>query len=267
MVLELLLLSLVFSALLFTAAYCVARHWDNYGIVDFIWAYCFTAVAVLAASFGEGWGWRRALVATLVCGWSLRLGTHLARRVLSHHPQEDTRYRELRTRWSAHFGRSMFLFFQGQALSVVFLALPLFLAAANPHTGLRPVEWVGLVLWLVAWSGESLADAQLAAFKRNPANRGGVCQHGLWRYSRHPNYFFEWLNWVALALVAVGSPWGWLGLLSPVVILHLLLNVTGIPLTEEQSLKARGAAYRRYQETTSAFFPWFPRSSPSLHHD
>ena len=116
-----------------------------------------------------------------------------------------------------------------------------------------------MALWFVAVAGEALADAQLAAFKRNPANRGGVCAVGLWRYSRHPNYFFECLIWVSYALFAFGSPGGWLALIGPAAILYLLLRVTGIPLTEEQSLRSRGEAYRRYQETTSAFLPWFPK--------
>jgi steroid 5-alpha reductase family enzyme len=114
---------------------------------------------------------------------------------------------------------------------------------------------------LVAIAGESLADAQLAAFKRRAA-KGQVCDAGLWRYSRHPNYFFEWLVWVAYFLFALGSPHGWLAFVGPASILFLLLRVTGIPLTEEQSLRSKGDAYRRYQRTTSAFVPWFPKKSP-----
>jgi steroid 5-alpha reductase family enzyme len=112
---------------------------------------------------------------------------------------------------------------------------------------------------LAAITGEALADAQLAAFKRDAANRGRVCEAGLWRYSRHPNYFFEWLIWVAYFVFAVGSPWGWVALIGPASILYLLLRVTGIPMTEEQSLRSRGDAYRRYQRTTSAFIPWLPK--------
>ena len=132
-------------------------------------------------------------------------------------------------------------------------------ACLNPAPALRPLECAGAVLWLVAISGEALADAQLAAFKRNPAHRGQVCDRGLWRVSRHPNYFFEWLIWVAFFVLALASPWGWIAVICPASILYLLLRVTGIPMTEEQSLRSKGDAYRRYQQTTSAFFPWFPR--------
>ena len=119
------------------------------------------------------------------------------------------------------------------------------------------------IAWSYALGGAALfyalADAQLAAFKRDPAHRGRVCTAGLWGYSRHPNYFCEWLVWVAYFVFACGSPWGWTSVACPLCILGLLLGVTGIPMTEEQSLRSKGGAYRRYQRTTSAFVPWFPR--------
>ena len=98
-------------------------------------------------------------------------------------------------------------------------------------------------------------------FRADPANRGRFISTGVWEWSRHPNYFFEWLVWVGYAVFALGSPWGWLGLIAPALMLHFLLNVTGIPMTEELSLKSKGDAYREYQRTTSAFVPWFPKSS------
>ena len=118
---------------------------------------------------------------------------------------------------------------------------------------------MAVILWVVAWLGEAVADAQLAKFKADPASKGRTCRVGLWRYSRHPNYFFEWLTWVAFAWFATSSPNGWIGWISPALILYFLLRVTGIPATEEQALRSRGENYRRYQETTSAFLPWFPK--------
>jgi steroid 5-alpha reductase family enzyme len=109
---------------------------------------------------------------------------------------------------------------------------------------------------LVAVAGEAIADAQLASFKRNPGDEGRVCDTGLWRYSRHPNYFFEWLVWVAYFVFALASPWGWIAAIGPASILFLLLRITGIPLTEQQAVRSKGDAYRRYQQTTSAFVPW-----------
>lgn len=252
----LVLIATVALSAVFSGVYLLARAVDNYGTVDVAWAYAFTALGAFYAVWGAGWNVRRALVGTMVCLWSLRLGSHLLRRVAGHHPEEDGRYQQLRREWQGRFAARMFGFFQVQALSVVYLGIPFLLAAQNPVRHLHPLEIGGLLLWLVAVSGEGLADTQLNAFKRNAANAGRVCDVGLWRYSRHPNYFFEWLVWVAYFLFALASPGGWLAILSPLSILWLLLRVTGIPMTEEQSIRSKGDAYRRYQQTTSAFVPW-----------
>ncbi len=256
------LLALVALCAGFALVYRLARRMDNYGIVDIAWSYAFAPLAIFYALAGSGWGPRRALIATLATVWSLRLGTHLYRRVMSHHPVEDTRYQELRRSWSANFASKMAWFFQSQAASVVVLGIPFFLIVRNPAPALHPLEIAAAVLWLLALLGEALADAQLAAFKRDPANRGRVCAVGLWRFSRHPNYFFEWLIWVAYFVFALASPWGCLAIIAPGTILYLLLRVTGIPLTEQQSLRSKGDAYRRYRATTSAFVPWFPKKAP-----
>jgi len=258
----LLLSALAGSSVLFVVCYLLARRINNYGIVDICWSYAFSALAVFYAWYGQGWSVRKALIAAMAIMWSLRLGTHLYRRVMGHHPVEDGRYAQLRRDWAANFNPKMFLFFQFQAASVVLLGAAFFVICLNPTAGLHWSEITGAALWLVALTGESIADAQLAAFKHDRANRGRVCDVGLWRFSRHPNYFFEWLIWVAYLVFALASPWGWVAAIGPLSILYLLLRVTGIPLTEEQSLRSRGDAYRRYQATTSAFVPWFPKPLP-----
>jgi steroid 5-alpha reductase family enzyme len=240
---------------LFALAFALARRIDNYGIVDIAWSYAFGALALAYGLLGGGWGGRRALTAAMVAAWSLRLGTHLLLRVSRRHPEEDGRYRQLRREWGPRLAPRMAWFFQAQAVSVGVLGIPFLAACENPRPGLGPLEVAGLVLWAVAIGGEALADAQLSAFAARPENLGRVCEAGLWRYSRHPNYFFEWLVWVSYFLFGCGSPWGWAGVLSPACILFLLLRVTGIPATEEQSLRSRGDAYRRYQATTSPFIP------------
>ena len=259
-------LALIFSALtglcgLFVFLYLVARRIDNYGIVDIAWSYAFAVLAVFYALFAPGWPARRALIAGMAVLWSLRLGTHLYRRVMGHHPVEDGRYVQLRKDWAGNFGPKMFGFFQLQAASVVLLGVAFLVSSFNSAPRLHALEVAGALLWLIALAGESLADRQLAAFKRVPANQGHVCAVGLWRYSRHPNYFFEWLVWVAYFIFALASPHGWVAAIGPASILFLLLRVSGIPLTEEQSLRSKGEAYRRYQRTTSAFVPWFPKNS------
>jgi len=245
----------------FAVLYIWARRIDNYGIVDIAWSYAFGALAVFYAGFGPGWLPRRALLAAMAAAWSLRLGTHLGRRVVAHHPQEDGRYQQLRRDWAGNFAAKMFGFFQLQAVSVVLLGVPFLVPTLNRSATWHPCEIAGALLWLLAFSGEALADAQLARFKRQPQNSGAVCDVGLWRYSRHPNYFFEWLIWVAYFVFAFGSPGGWLAFVGPASILFLLLGVTGIPLTEEQSLRSKGDAYRAYQKRTSPFVPWPPQSS------
>ena len=137
------------------------------------------------------------------------------------------------------------------------------ISCLNPTPRLHWLELLGAAIWVAGILGESIADRQLARFKADPANKGRVCDVGLWRYSRHPNYFFEWTIWVAYAVFCLASPpWGYVGLAMPALMLHFLLNVTGIKATEEQALKSRGDAYRRYQQTTSAFVPWFVRKTP-----
>ena len=248
--------------LVFAGVYLLARRINNYGIVDIAWSYAFAALALFYAFFAPGWPVRKALITTMAVLWSLRLGTHLYRRVMGHHPVEDGRYVQLRKDWSGNFAPKMFGFFQLQAVSVVLLGVAFFVVCLNPSPRLHPLEIAGAILWLLALTGEAVADRQLAVFKHDPANQGKVCDVGLWRYSRHPNYFFEWLIWVAFFVLALASPQGWVAVIGPASILYLLLRVTGIPLTEEQSLRSKGDAYRRYQQTTSAFVPWFPKHLP-----
>ena len=255
----LLLTAVAALLVIFAALFAIARRVDNFGLVDPVWSYAFGLLAVFYALFAPGWSVRRALIATMAVLWSVRLGTHLAIRVLGHHPVEDGRYRQLRQDWKNNFAAKMFGFFELQAVSVVLLGAAFLLAARNPAPALHPLEIAGAALWLFSVTGEALADAQLAAFQRDAANKTKICDIGLWRYSRHPNYFFEWLTWVAYFVFALASPAGWIALVGPASILWLLLRVTGIPMTEAQSLRSRGDAYRRYQQTTSAFVPWPPK--------
>ncbi|HET8799305.1 MAG TPA: DUF1295 domain-containing protein, partial [Thermoanaerobaculia bacterium] len=150
-------------------------------------------------------------------------------------------------------------FFWFQGLTNVLLSVPVLLIARNPEPRIHPLEIAGAALFVLSVIGESIADAQLRRFRADPANRGKVLQSGLWRSSRHPNYFFEWLVWVAWLVIALASPYGWIAAYCPLLMLWFLYKVTGIPATEEQSLKSKGEAYREYQRTTSAFIPWWPK--------
>jgi len=168
-------------------------------------------------------------------------------------------YLPLRSKWGDRAQSRFFVFFQLQALVDMIFSLPYLVAMTNPTPGLGVWGLAGVLVWVVAVVGEALADRQLAAFRADPANRGRTCRVGLWRASRHPNYFFEWLHWWSYVLLAVGSPWWALTLVGPALMLFFLFKVTGIPATEAQALASRGEDYRDYQRTTSAFIPWFPR--------
>ena len=252
------------AAVLMLLVWLVAVRIRNAGIVDIAWAGSFLPLATLYAALGGGALDLVTAMALTAGAWSLRLTLFLYWRVMGHHPVEDARYQQLRRDWAPHADRRFFWFFQAQALAAVFFSLPFALMAVDPEPGLTPWHWLGLAVWGVAVAGESLADWQLSRFKANPANRGRTCQAGLWRYSRHPNYFFEWLVWCGFALMAASSPAGWLAFASPLTMLYLLFRVTGIPATERAALRSKGDEYRDYQRTTSAFVPWFrktPRSS------
>ena len=255
------LMGLGLSCLMMALVWLMAVRINNAGIVDIAWALGFAPLALLYRIFGDGEPARQNLVTLMVVIWSLRLGGHLWKRVMRHHPEEDGRYRELRLAVPGHENFFFFCFFQAQAILLAFLSIPCLLCNFDPRVSIGFTDWLSFSVWLVAIGGEALADRQLNTFKANPAHRDKVCTGGLWRYSRHPNYFFEWLVWVAFFLVALPAPWGWTMIAAPGLMLFFLLRITGIPYTEQQSLRSRGDAYREYQRTTSPFIPWFPKSS------
>jgi len=236
-----------------------AKRMNNAGIVDIWWSYAFAPVAIFYGLYGSGHAVRNSLLAAMVCAWSIRLGTHLFKRVMSHHPEEDPRYAALRVQFPKYTWLMFFGFFQLQAVLIGVLSIPIALACSNPADGIGFLEIAGLGIWLFAIGGEAIADAQLAAFRAHAPNKGRVCQYGLWKYSRHPNYFFEWLVWVSYAVFALSSPWGWVSIVSPLLMLYFLVFVTGIPPSEAHSIASRGQVYRDYQRRTSAFIPWFPK--------
>lgn len=258
-----------FVVLEMAITHAAARRLRNNGIVDVVWSAGFAGLAALyAATAPAPLAARQLVLLAMVFLWGGRLATHLFFRVRAHHPAEDVRYAQLRREWGADVDRRMFWFFQLQGLTQLILSIPWLVALLDTRVRtsqnpLSALELAAVALWCIALAGESLADRQLARFKADPANRGKVCQAGLWHYSRHPNYFFEWLVWVAYFLFACGSPWGWIAAVSPALMWHFLNNVTGIPMTEELSVRSRGDAYREYQRTTNAFFPWFRRSPTS----
>jgi len=236
------------------------RRMHNAGIVDVGWTALVAALAIVDTRLGGGWEYRRAAVGFMMGSWGLRLAVYLLYdRVLSR--PEAGRYLAMRRDWGPEAPRRFFWLFQTRALAAVGFSLPALFASTNPEPTFALIELVAAGLWVVAFAGESTADRQLLRFKSHDANRDRTCRTGLWKFSRHPNYFFEWLIWMAFALFASASPFGWLALACPAAMLYFLVKVTGIPLNEAQALQSRGDDYRDYQRATSVFVPWFPRSS------
>jgi steroid 5-alpha reductase family enzyme len=225
--------------------------------VDVGWSIGIACVAVVYALLADGDPGHRVVAAGLATIWGWRLGLYLlVDRVLGK--EEDGRYRVLRSKWGERANRNFFLFFQFQAAFVVFFSIPYLLIALDPSEGLGLLEWSGIALWAVGNLGAIFADRQLATWRANPAYRGRTARHGLWAWSRHPNYFFEWLTWCGVALVATAAPWGWTAWVVPAGLLFLLFRVTGIPATEAQAVRSR-LDYADYQRTTSVFVPRPPR--------
>jgi steroid 5-alpha reductase family enzyme len=259
LMLNMVLIGWLCAALVMFVLWIIHLRLNNAGVVDIGWAGSYALIALVYYVMGDGYGPRRALITTMAVVWGVRLTIHLIVRTVGH--EEDGRYQQIRKDWGGNLPLKFFFFFQFQAVLDVILSVPLLLVSINPKPELSILEWLGFGLWIIAVAGESAADRQLQAFKSDPANKGKVCNVGLWRYSRHPNYFFEWLIWVALFVFASASPDGFISIICPALMLYFLLRVTGIPATEAQSLRSKGDAYREYQRTTSVFVPWFPRKS------
>jgi len=249
-------------AILMAGAWLVQQRTGNSGWVDTIWTFSVGFVGVSGALWpvaGASPNARQWLVAGLVAIWSLRLGVHIAVRTAGI--TDDPRYAAFASEWGADSPRRMFVFLQNQGLGSIPLVFAIFVAARFPGDALGLQDYLGALILLAGIAGEALADAQLKSFRANPANKGQVCDIGLWRWSRHPNYFFEWFGWLAYPVIALSPNYGWglATLLAPVFMYWILVYVTGIPPLEAQMLRSRGDRYRDYQSRTSRFFPLPPQ--------
>jgi steroid 5-alpha reductase family enzyme len=252
-------------SLLMAIAWMVQRRTGNSGWVDTIWTFSVGLVGAGSALWpidGTAPGARQWLVATLVAIWSLRLGLHVAARTAGI--SDDPRYAAFAREWGVDSSRKMFMFLQKQAFGSIPLVFAIFIAARFPVPALRVQDFLGALILFAGIAGEALADIQLKNFRADAANKGRVCDVGLWRWSRHPNYFFEWLGWLAYPVIALSTdyPWGAATLLAPVFMYWILVHVTGIPPLEQQMLRSRGERYRDYQSRTSMFFPRPPQTRP-----
>jgi len=254
-----LLTGCLLASLLMVLMFAIQRLVGDAGVVDVAWSLGVAGVviwysAVVDAAASRGW-----LVVAVVVLWGIRLSLHVLVRFLTMKP--DARYEKLMEEWGDQAQWKMFRFYQMQGIGIVLFSLPPLISILNPNP-LNWLDYLAVSIAVVGICGESLADWQLTRFRKKTENKGKVFRSGLWHYSRHPNYFFEWLYWwsfVAFSLTWV--PWGLLTLMGPFFMWYFLTRVTGIPHTESQSIRSRGDAYREYQKTTNAFFPWFPKAA------
>ncbi len=242
-------------ALAMAAAFALRRATGNSGWIDATWTFAVGAVGAAAALEASGANLRGIIVAICALAWALRLGGHIASR--AWRSGDDPRYRKLEESWGKRAGLRLFLFLQAQAFVGAWLALCIAFAALSQPWAPRDALAGGL--FAVALVGEAVADATLDRFKANPNNRGGICDVGLWSRSRHPNYFFEWLTWVAAALAAIdpfASEFYWLAALAaPALMYWTLRYASGVPPVEERMAATRGDAFERYKAKTPEFFP------------
>ena len=237
------------------ATWVVSLMKRDVSIVDGLWAVMFLIAAVTYAATLEDPGPRAGIVLVLVGLWAVRLSGYITWRNWGE--EEDFRYRRIRENNQPGFAfKSLYIVFGLQGLLAWVISLPL-LAAIAGDAPLNLLDFAGIALWTVGMAFEAVGDLQLARFKADPANRGRVLDNGLWRYTRHPNYFGNACIWWGLYCMALAAG-GWWSIVSPLLMTFLLLKISGVVLLE-QDIAERRPAYREYQRRTNAFFPGLPR--------
>lgn len=253
----------IWLSLTMAGAWAIQRVTGASGWIDTIWSFGTGSGGIIAALFADGDFERRMAVLLIIAAWSLRLGSHIGFRTRGG--GEDPRYAKFIEEWGDSAAWRLFLFLQIQAAAAFILVLAVYLAATNDAHFPRVTDTLSIMVALVALAGEAASDWQLAQFRKTPQAKTEVCEIGLWRYSRHPNYFFEWLFWCCWPLLAWSVlAWSWLSLLAPLLMYWLLVHVSGIPPLEEHMLRSRGDKFRALQARVNAFFPG-PRKSDPIH--
>ncbi|TAL60452.1 MAG: DUF1295 domain-containing protein [Legionella sp.] len=226
------------------------RYTNNPGVVDVAWSLGLTLCGLIYMS-QQSFSLRTALLSLLLLTWGIRLAVYLWwNRVRLKHV--DKRYLVISQKWNINKHVGFFINFQFQGVLIFIISLCWYFTALNPSNTLNYLEWFAVALFIISFTLEIVADNQLQHFKKE--HPGAVCNHKLWKLSRHPNLFFEWLIWCSFALFALSSPLGYLALLSPIALYLMMIYLT-IPITEDESIKSRGQSYLDYQKVTPLFFP------------
>jgi steroid 5-alpha reductase family enzyme len=255
---EFLLYSGVFIVLYMSVIFCVALIKKDNSIVDIAWGLGFIGVALLTFFLKEGYTTRHLVVSGLVLIWGMRLALHIA--IRKRGKGEDYRYAKWRKDWGRWFVlRSYFQIFMLQGVFLYIISIPIILVHFSPREHFTLVDFLGVGVWCIGFIFEAVGDFQLKKFKKDPANKGKIITTGLWKYTRHPNYFGEVVMWWGIFLLALSVDNGWMAILSPLTISFLLLRVSGVTMLEK---KYKGnPEFEAYAQRTNAFFPWFPKDS------
>lgn len=249
-----LLIIAIWLSLAMAGAWVTQRLTGLSGWIDTIWSAAVGVGGVIAAILAEGDFDRRVAVIVIIIAWALRLAGHIGSRTRGR--SEDPRYAKLVEQWGVNAAWRLFVFLQIQALAAYVLVLAAYIAAANQAPFPRTIDVLAILIAIAVLGGEALSDAQLSRFRKTQEAKTEVCEIGLWGYSRHPNYFFEWLFWCCWPLLALAAPlWTWTSLFAPLLMYWLLVHVSGIPPLEEHMLRSRGEKFRALQRRVNAFFP------------
>ncbi len=243
-----------------TILWALQNYTKDASTADVGWAIGMSVLVGWYAVHLEGNLARKMLIFIPLIIWTIRLSSHLLRRI-KHEKKEDSRYAQFRQLWGKDASRNFFFIYQLQPIFNLLLSVPFFIAFLNENQSIKPIEIIAVIIWSIGILGESVADEQLRRFKLNPLNKGKICEDGLWNYSRHPNFFFEWVMWVAYFIFALSSPHGLWAIIAPALMLFLLMKVTGIPLMEQRALANKPEAFKKYMQTTSFFIPLPKRRS------
>ena len=246
------------SAIWMAILWVISEKIKNAAIVDVGWGLSVLFYCLVYFLGSNGLQGKEFLALATVLIWSLRLSYHLYIDRIKGKEKEG-RYKKLREYFKTNIPKKMFLFFQAQGIFNLILSTPFLLIALTPKNFVSLFDLFAFMIAYLAIFGEAASDHQLKTFKADPANKGKVCEVGFWKFSRHPNYFFEFMVWVGFFLLGVSAPYGFLGIVAPAAILYTLLKFTGIPATEEQAVRSKGDLYRDYQRRVSAFIPLPPK--------
>ncbi len=238
--------------LYFFIGWAIHKYSKKLAWVDFFWSSAFTLIALLTLT---NQNFDLPLIyssAGLYLLWSLRLSIYLFKRILIH--SEDGRYISLKENWNKYYNIKSGLFFLFQAILVLILSIPMYLQFKFGQAESHYYQYLSVVIFLVGVIGGSISDFQLSQFKMN-APKGSICNIGLWKYSRHPNYFFEIITWFGLSLSSFHLDYGYLSLIPAVLMFIFIRYLTGVPPSEAQAIKSRGDRYREYQSQTNILLP------------